>query len=596
MNSSHWTRRRLLRALPPAIVPVLLPRGLRATTQAQPPAAPFSKFVDVGASAGLTHPTFYGEDDNSTYILEVMGAGCAFIDYDNDGWMDLFMLTGRRLESVPPGDSNRLYHNTRDGTFTDVTERVGLKDVGWAMGVCVGDYDNDGWDDLFVTYYGHNRLYHNNGDGTFTDVTEKAGLLLPGIHYASGCTFVDYNRDGLLDLFVANYLDVDIVNGPRPSMQIPNCNYEGVPVNCGPLGLPSLRQYLYRNNGDGTFTDVSKESGVGALSGSYGLTAVAVDVDEDGWVDIFVACDATFSYLLMNNRDGTFREEALIRGIATSSDGERMSGMGVGVGDYTLDGHLDIVRTHFYNQSTGLYLNDGKGDFDDVSIKSGLSVERRYICWGTGIVDLDNDAWPDIFIVTGTVYPELNRTFPSRFPNKTPRILFRNLHDGTFAEVSGDEAGPAIAARHSSRGCAFGDFDNDGDIDILVMNRNEPPSLLRNDAPPANHWIKLRLEGSAGPGAAAKKDGVPHSNRSAIGARVLAHYGGKIQAQALTSQCSYLSVNDPRLHFGLGQATTADFEIFWPSGAKETYKGLTANHLHTIREGKGIVPGRPFSK
>jgi enediyne biosynthesis protein E4 len=583
--TNSWTRRRLLRTLPAAVVPVLLPDPLRALQSApttRAPAPPFSRFVDVGAQAGLIHPTIYGENEKSAYILEVMGAGCAFIDYDNDGWMDIFMLSGRRLDSVPPDAGNRLYRNNRDGTFTDVTEKAGLKDAGWAMGVCVGDYNNDGFDDLFVTYYGQNRLYRNNGNGTFTDVTEKAGLLQPGIHYASGCTFIETNRNGLLDLFVANYLDVDLVHGPRPSMQIPNCNYEGVPVNCGPMGMPSLKQYLFRNNGDGTFTDVSKESGIAALSGSYGLTAVAVDVDEDGWTDIFLACDATFSYLLMNNHDGTFREEALLRGIAVSSEGQRMSGMGVGVGDYSLDGHLDIVRTHFYNQSTGLYRNDGKGNFDDVSNQAGLAVERRYICWGTDFVDFDNDGYPDILIVSGTVYPELENIFPTRFPRRTPRILFRNQGNGTFTEM-GEEAGPGIAARDSSRGAAFGDFDNDGDIDVLIMNRNEPPSLLRNDAPPGNRWIKIRLEGT-------------RSNRSAIGARVLAHYSGKVQAQAVTSQISYLSVNDPRLHFGLGSATTADVEIFWPSGAKENYPGLAAGQLHTIKEGKGVIPGRPFSK
>jgi hypothetical protein len=584
---TSWTRRRLLRTLPAAVVPSLLPDALRAAAQSpsavKPPNAPFSRFVDVGAGSGLTHPTFYGENEKSTYILEVMGAGCAFIDYDNDGWIDIFLLSGRRLEGIPAGAGNRLYKNNRDGTFTDVTDKAGLGgETGWAMGVCVGDYDNDGFDDLFVTYYGQNRLYHNNGNGTFTDVTEKAGLLQPGIHYASGCTFIERNRNGLLDLFVANYLDVDLVHGPKPSMRIPNCNYEGVPVNCGPLGMPALQQYLFRNNGDGTFTDVSKESGVSSLSGSYGLTAVAIDVDEDGWTDIFLACDATFSYMLMNNHDGTFREEALLRGVATSSEGQRMSGMGVGIGDYDLDGHIDIVRTHFYNQATGLYRNDGKGNFDDVSNQSGLAVERRYICWGTDLVDFDNDGYPDILIVSGTVYPELESIFPSRFPRRTPRILFRNQGNGTFAEM-GEEAGPGIAVHNSSRGAAFGDFDNDGDMDVLIMNRNEPPSLLRNDAPKDNHWIKIRLEGTK-------------SNRSAIGARVLARYNGKVQAQAVTSQISYLSANDPRLHFGLGAATTADIEIFWPSGVKENYSGLAAGKLHTIREGKGIVPGRPFTK
>jgi enediyne biosynthesis protein E4 len=579
MTFPRWTRRRMLRTLPAALAPALLPRSLRAAAKSAPP---FSRFTDIAATAGLTQPTYYGGTGNATYILEITGCGCAFIDYDNDGWMDIFLLTGRRLEDIPAGSSNRLYRNNRDGTFTDVTEKAGLKDVGWAMGVCVGDYDNDGFDDLFVTYYGQNRLWHNNGNGTFTDVTEKAGLLQEGVHYGSGCTFIERNRNGLLDLFVANYIDLDIVHGPKPSMDIPNCNYNGVPVNCGPMGLPAPRHYFYRNDGNGAFTDISKDTGVANLQGSFGLTAVTLDVDEDGWPDIFVACDATFSFLLMNNRDGTFREEALLRGIATNADGRRMSGMGVSAGDYLLDGHLDIVRTHFYNEPVGLYRNDGKGYFTDMSDAAGLSVDHRFIDWGTGLVDLDNDGWPDIFVTSGTVYPELDKLFPARFPAKTPRLIFRNNGDGTMTEL-GDETGPGVSALHNSRGTAFGDFDNDGDLDILIMNRNEPPSLLRNDAPNGNRWIKVRLEGT-------------RSNRGAIGARVLAHYNGKVQAQTVTSQCSYISVNDPRLHFGLGAATAADFDIFWPSGAKESYKGLAAGQLHTIREGQGLVPGRPFNK
>ena len=305
---------------------------------------------------------FYGEGPKATYITEIMGGGCAFFDYDNDGWMDIYILGGRRLEAVPPGASNRLYHNNRDGTFTDVTEKAGLLDAGWAVGVCVGDYNNDGFEDLYVTYFGQNRLYRNNGNCTFTDVTAQVGLATTATRFGSGCTFVDYNRDGWLDLFVSNYADVDLATLPTPSLQRPNCNFEGVPVNCGPSGLPLPTHALYRNNGDGTFTDVSKESGVAALRGSYGLTACAFDADEDGWPDIFVACDTTPSLLLMNNHDGTFREEALLRGLALSDNGREMAGMGVGVGDYDCDGLLDIVRTHYMNQATGLYHNIGKGN------------------------------------------------------------------------------------------------------------------------------------------------------------------------------------------------------------------------------------------
>ena len=574
-----WTRRNLLRTVPAALASALLPGGLRAALPAGKPAAPFSRFVDVAHAAGLTETTVYGEIDSFTYIIESMASGCAFFDYDNDGWMDIFMLGGRRLENTPTYATNRLYKNNRDGTFTDVTAKAGLLDTDWAQGVCVGDYNNDGFEDLFLTYYGQNRLYRNNGDGAFTNVTAKAGLLHPARRYSTGCTFVDYNRDGLLDLFVSNYLEIDLATAPKPSLSVINCNYENVPVNCGPNGLPKAQNYLYRNNGDGTFTDVSKESGVGGFRGSYGLTAVSIDADEDGWPDIFVACDSTPSLLLMNNHDGTFREEALIRGVALSADGREMSGMGVGVGDYNLDGHTDLVKTHFMNQATGLYRNDGKGNFDDVTTEAGLNKETRFISFGAGLVDFDNDGYPDILITTGTVYPELDRISP-KYPARSPRILFRNGGDGTFVEM-GAEAGPDINARHCSRGLAFGDFDNDGDMDVLIMNVNEPPTLLRNDAPPGNRWIKIRLEGTK-------------SNRSAIGARVLTRYGGKVQVQEVLSQSGFLSANDPRLHFGLGAATTADIEIRWPLGTLEKYAGLAAGQLVTIREGQGIVKGRPF--
>ncbi len=578
-----WTRRDLLRIIPAAFVPATFSNlHLSAAQNGGAPApapTPFSRFVDIGESAGLTKGMIFGETDHLTYIIEQNGSGCAFFDYDNDGWMDIFILGGRRLEGCLPGSSNRLYHNNRDGTFTDVTEKAGLMDCGWACGVCVGDYNNDGFEDLFLTYYGQNRLYRNNGNGTFRDVTKEAGLLYPTTRFGSGCTFVDYNRDSLLDLFVSNYVDIDLATAPKPSLDIPNCNYEGIPTFCGPAGLAAPQHFLYRNNGDGTFTDVSKESGVAGMRGSYGFTAVAFDADEDGWQDIFVACDATPSLLLMNNHDGTFREEGLLRGVALGPGGDLLGGMGVGTGDYNLDGHVDLVKTHFQNQATGLYRNDGKGDFDDVSAAAGLGTERRFISWGTALMDLDNDGYPDILVVTGTVYPELEKLSP-KYPARSPRIVFRNDGQGRFTEL-GDETGPGISARHQSRGAAFGDFDNDGDIDVVIMNRNEPPSLLRNDAPPGNHWIKIRLEGTK-------------SNRSALGSRVLVHYGGKVQAQCLTSQNSFLSANDPRLHFGLGKVNTVDIEVHWPTGASDAFKQVAADQLVTVREGHGIVKGRPF--
>ena len=582
-NSGKWTRRDIMRTISAAAVPSVLPSSLgfvaTAANGALSASAPFSRFVDVAGAAGLTQTVVYGATDHVTYIVEQNGSGCAFFDYDNDGWMDIFILGGRKLDGCVPGSSNRLYHNNHDGTFTDVTEKAGLIDCGWGCGVCVGDYNNDGLEDLFLTYYGQNKLYRNNGDGTFSDVTKEAGLLYPTTRFGSGCTFVDYNRDGLLDLFVSNYVEIDLATAPKPSLNVPNCNYEGVPTLCGPTGLGAPQHFLYRNNGDGTFTDVSKESGVAAMRGSYGFTAVAFDADEDGWQDIFVACDATPSLMLMNNHDGTFREEGLLRGVALGPGGDLLGGMGVGAGDYNLDGHIDVAKTHFQNQATGLYRNNGKAEFDDVTGPSGLGAERRFISWGTAIVDLDNDGYPDIPIITGTVYPELEKLY-AKYPARTPRLIFRNNGNGTFTEL-GDETGPGISAKHLSRGAAFGDFDNDGDVDIVIMNRNEPPSLLRNDAPPGNHWIKVRLEGTK-------------SNRSALGSRVLIHYGDKVQAQCLTSQSSFLSSNDPRLHFGLGKSATVDVEVHWPTGASETFKNVTADQLVTIREGHGIVKSRPF--
>ena len=599
-NPPPWTRRGLLRTAASACASALFPRILPASPfapQAAPPhqiapqpapvaqhaaeaPKPFSTFTDVAKAAGLTATMYYGVPEAVTYIIEEMGGGCAFFDYDNDGWMDIFILGGRRLEDVPPDASNRLYKNNRDGTFTDVTRKAGLWDAGWAVGVCVGDYNNDGFEDLFVTYYGQNKLYRNNGDGTFTDVTAKAGLLRESTHFGAGCTFIDYNRDGHLDLFVSNYVDIDLANASKPSLDIPNCNYEGVAVACGPKGLKAPQHLLYRNNGDGTFTDVSKESGIAAVGNSYGLTAVTFDADEDGWPDIFVACDTTSSLLLLNNHDGTFREEGLLSGVAISPEGMAMAGMGIGIGDYDLDGHLDILKTHFQLQPAGLYRYIGNGEYEDRANPAKIAGDRQYVSWGAGIVDLDNDGYPDLFWVTGNVYAEIERVNPW-FAYKGPRVLFRNRGDGTFAKM-GAEAGDAILARHVSRGCAFGDFDNDGDLDMVIMNQHEPPTLLRNDCPRENHWLKVRLEGT-------------RSNRSAIGAKVLARYGGKVQAQAVLSQASYMSSNDPRLHFGLGAATRVDLEVRWPSGTVEKYPDLAAGQLVTILEGKGIVPGRPFA-
>ncbi len=549
-------------------------RGVRPQARARSTGLPFNaRFTDVGPAAGLTHPTVYGSPDNPRYILETIGCGAAFFDYDNDGWLDIFVLNGRTLEGIPHGTSNRLYRNNRDGTFTDVTVDAGLVRSGWASAVCVGDYNNSGFDDLFVTYWGQNVLYRNNGDGTFTDVTEDAGLARDDVRWGSGCTFIDCNRDGHLDLFVANYLEFDFDSVPLPG-ESSVCVWKGVPVVCGPRGLRRGRNLLYRNNGDGTFADVSDESGIASATESYALTAVAADFDNDGWQDIFVACDSSPSLLYRNNGDGTFTEEALERGCAVSEDGAEQAGMGVAVGDYDLGGQLDLFKTHFSDDTNVLYRNDGAGYFDDMTLRSGIGVETRYVGWGAGIADLDNDGLPDIFFVTGSVYPQVAKEF-DRYPAATPRVVFRNLGGGRFEQLF-DEAGPAIGEAKCSRGCAFGDFDNDGDVDILIVNLNEPPSLLRNDLSGAGNWLKVKLEGTK-------------SNRSAIGATVVVKYGDRTQAQAVLSQSSFHSANDSRLHFGLGRENEADLEIRWPSGTSESYSKVAANALIRIEEGTGIV-------
>ena len=556
-------------------------RGVTPMPRGKPSGLPFNAhFIDVADKAGLRQPVIYGGVDRKQYIIETVGCGAAFIDYDNDGWLDIFLLSGTRLEGPPDGCTNRLYKNNRDGTFTDVTEKAGLRRTGWVSSVCIGDYNNDGFDDLFVTYWGQNVLYRNNGDGTFTDVTDKAGLARKDKRWWSGCTFLDYNRDGHLDLFVSSYLEFDFKSTPTPG-QNSNCNWKGVPVNCGPRGLPPGTPALYRNNGDGTFTDVSDASGISKAKGSYGMTAAAADFDNDGWPDIYVACDSTPSFLLRNNRNGTFTDIGLESGVALNEDGMEQAGMGIGIGDYNLDGNLDVFKTHFADDTNILYRNDGKGNFEDVTIHAGLGVETRYIGWGAGIVDLDNDGLPDLFFVTGSVYPEVEVKLPS-YPFRTPRIVFRALAGGKFEELI-VQAGPGVAAPHASRGCAFGDFDNDGDIDMLIVNMNEPPSLLRNDVTGGNHWLKVKLIGVK-------------SNRSAIGARVTAHYGGKIQAQEVLSQASFYSANDLRLHFGLGPVTAADLEIRWPNGNKETVAKVPADHLIVIKEGAGVIKTEAFKK
>jgi hypothetical protein len=561
-------------------------RGVTPLPRGKPSGLPFNaKFVNVAGAAGLHSPVIYGDEGRADYILESMGCGAAFVDYDNDGWLDIVMLTGRRRTGPTPAEATiRLYRNNRDGTFQDFTAQSGLGRSVWAAGITVGDYDNDGFDDLFITCWGQNILFHNNGNGTFTDVTEKAGLLYASLHptvrYGSGCTWIDYDRDGRLDLFVSHYVGFD-PDKIQPRGKNAACNWRGVPVYCGPTGLPEERCRLWHNNGDGTFTDVSEPSGILVPHAGYSLTAVAADFDGDGWPDIYVACDSSPSLLFRNNRDGTFTERGLESGVALNEDGKEQAGMGLGIGDFDTDGHLDIFKTHFSADTNILYRNNGKGTFRDVTTRAGLGVETRFVGWGAAMQDFDNDGLPDLFFTTGMVSPEVERALPDA-PYKTPNVLFRNLGGGRFEELL-DQAGPAMKELHSSRGAAFGDFDNDGDMDVLIMNMNEPPSLLRNDVSDSSHWLKVLLTGVT-------------SNRSAIGAKVTAAYGEHRQAQTVLAQSSYLSASDRRLHFGLGPETKASLEIRWPNGNEEKVADVAADQLVVIREGSGIIRKESFER
>jgi len=537
-------------------------------------------FVDVALTAGLSDPIVYGGLEHKKYIIETNGSGVAFLDYDNDGWVDILLLNGTRLEGFPKGKEPtiKLYRNQHNGSFLEVSAKAGLRKVGWASSICAGDYDNDGYEDFYITYWGQNVLYRNNGNGTFTDMTQKALLGTKGTRWGSGCTFVDYDRDGKLDLFVANYLKFDLETAPEPGKGA-NCTWKGIPVNCGPKGLPTDINLLYHNNGDGTFADVSDKSGIAKVKGRYSMTATTIDFNNDGWPDIYVACDSTASTLYRNNRDGSFTDVALETGTAYNEDGQAQAGMGVAIGDYNEDGLLDIFKTHFADDLPILYKNSGREFFEDASRAAGFD-HTRYVEWGTGLVDFDNDGWPDIMIATGNVYPEVEKIF-KEYPHRSPRLVYQNLGNGRYKEVTA-RSGPGVLAPKSSRGCAFGDFDNDGDVDVLIMNMNEPPLLLRNEyinsqRRERNNWLEVRLVGTK-------------SNRSAIGARVQVKSFPHLQTQEVTSQSSYYSHNDLRLHFGLGSSSQAvQVEIRWPNGQTETVKDIAVNQIVSIKEGNGVV-------
>ncbi|MGH9702176.1 MAG: CRTAC1 family protein, partial [Candidatus Acidiferrales bacterium] len=572
--------------------PKALNRDLKSNYATLQPEAPPEendfgvRFLDVAQESGLNVKTIFGGEHKNKYLLETTGCGVAFYDYDNDGWLDIFIVNGWRLEGFPPGQepTSHLFKNNRDGTFTDVTRKAGLLHSGWGQGVCVGDYDNDGFDDLFVTYFGKNVLYHNNGDGTFTDVSESSGVAGSGRRWNTGCAFVDYDRDGRLDLFVANYINLDLKTAPLPESG--PCLYKGIMVACGPPGLPGGKNILFHNNGDGTFRDVSESCGILKSGSTYGLGVVAADLDNDGWPDIYVANDSAPSALYQNKKDGTFVNVALEAGCALSPDGKPQAGMGISAGDYDLDGNLDLVKTNFAGDIPSLYHNLGGGNFEDTTFQAGLGMHTQYLGWGCGFFDMDNDGWPDILICNGHVYPEVEQQ-KAGAGYKQRKLLYRNLRDGRFEDVS-ERAGSGISIPSASRGCAFGDFDNDGDVDVVVNTVNGYPQLLRCESNSKNNWIKIRTLGTK-------------SNRSGIGARLkcvtLDASTGKphSQIEEVRSGGSYFSQSDLRVHFGLGKSEKVDLlEIRWPSGAVDLLKNLRPNRLIFVREGDGIVNSMEF--
>jgi enediyne biosynthesis protein E4 len=521
-----------------------------------------SVFENMATQAGLTDVFPNGGMVSKQYIIETTGSGVGLIDYDNDGLPDIFVLSGE-------GGTNRMYHNEGRDKFRDVTDALGLHSSGWAQGVCAGDYDNDGYTDLFVTYWGQNHLYRNDQGRRFVDVTAAAHLTQDGTRYNTGCAFIDVDLDGHLDLFVSNYLKFDPASTPKPGAN-PYCYYRGIPVNCGPRGLPFGRNILYRNNGNGTFKDISDASGIAEPEGHYSLGVLTGDFNEDGLPDIYVACDQTPSLLYINRGHGKFEEEGVLRGVAFDQNGKAMSGMGVTADDYTGDGHTSIFRTNFSDEFETLYRNRGEGNFDDVTLDAGLGRNTRYVGWGAGFFDFNNDGWKDLLLVNGHAFPEVDMLhIDIHFKDRA--ILYQNLGGGTFRDISA-EAGPALQEKHSSRGAAFGDIDNDGVMEVIINNQGEAPSLLKQKQSPPGHWVILQLVGT-------------RSNRSAIGAHVKLRADGHTQTGEVRSGGSYLSQSDLRLHFGIGPATSIDqLEIAWPSGARQVLKNQQCERVLTITE------------
>ena len=571
-------------ALPARAFPGQKPEAPSSPIEGTPPGV---NFVNVAKESGLNAKLVYGGEHKNKYLLETTGCGVAFYDYDNDGWLDIFFVNGTRLEGFPAGQepSNRLFKNNRDGTFTDVTRKAGLAHSGWGQGVCIGDYDNDGYEDLFVAYFGKNVLYHNNGDGTFTDVSEKAGVAGSPKRWNTGCAFLDYDRDGKLDLFVANYIDMDLATAPVPESG--PCLYKGIMVACGPPGMNGGKNILYHNNGDGTFTDVSEQSGIQDSNGTYGLGVLTADFDNDGWPDIFVADDSTASALYQNQKNGKFIDIALDAGCALSADGKPQAGMGASTADYDLDGNLDIVKTNFAGDTPSLYHNQGGATFEDATFPAGLGRHTQFLGWGCGFFDFDNDGWPDILICNGHVYPEVEQ-LRTEAGYAQRKLLYRNLRNGRFEDISLN-VGPGISEPSPSRGTAFGDFDNDGDMDVVVNCVNDFPQLIRCDSKVQHNWIKVRTIGVK-------------SNRSGIGARLrcIVQMPGESkphqQIDEVRSGGGYFAQSDLRVHFGIGRAAKIDLlEIRWPSGTIDTLKDLQPNQLIYVKEGEGMVRKESFA-
>ncbi|MGC0771801.1 MAG: CRTAC1 family protein [Candidatus Acidiferrum sp.] len=535
-------------------------------------------FSDITKQAGLDKFLQRSGTREKKTILETIGSGVALLDYDNDGWLDIYLLNGSTVDAlkgkeVPP--RAMLFHNNHDGTFTDVTEKAGVANERWGVGVAVGDYDNDGWPDIYVANFGKNRLYHNNHDGTFTDVAEKAGVTLGG--WSAGPTWGDYDHDGLLDLFVPGYVKYDVDNPPIAGQgRIPPnfCQFRGIAVMCGPRGLPGEGDHLFHNNGDGTFTDVSVKAGVSDPNGYYGLASAFVDVDDDGWVDLLVANDSTPNYLYRNKHDGTFEDISYASGFALSDDGREQASMGIAIGDYQRTGRIDLFTTTFSDDYKTLYRNDGHGSFSDVTYAAGIAGPTTpFLSWGTGFLDYDNDGWLDLFIANGHVYPEVDKQDWGTTWAERPQ-LFRNIDGKKFQEVP-PATGSGLADVITGRGAAFGDLFNDGEIDVVINNIDSRPTLLRNVLKTGNHWLELKLIGGA------------KSPRDANGAKVFLTAGGVRQRGDVYSGGSYGSSSDQRIHFGLGKATKVDsIEIHWPSGAIEKKAAPGMDRILTIQEGK----------